>query len=400
MTILRRVFLLAAKDLRLLFSSYVNLFLVFVFPLLFVAGFSLALPDVGDEDQIEVYLASAEAEGVGPALIAGMTSESDSPFRALSPEEAERLLDEKEIDGYILLPNDLTATLAGAAPPTTIEAVVDPDAADTRAMLVSIARDIAHLLMLADAAVTAAERAIAASGQDPSRYAAALRQAAAGNLLGATSGVALRVEQVGDTEPVPAASYVLTGYITMFLFFAAAASAGELIRERTNQTLERLVAMGVGRSTVLAGKWVGGAVRGMLQAGVMWAAGILIFGVKIGDEPFAVMLVTLAMLAASVSFTLFLASIVSTTRAADSASTLASLILAALGGSWWPLFIMPKWMQTLAKVSPHAWANEAFNRLMLFGATLGDVWVNLVVLLGFALGFAALAARRVRLVAE
>jgi ABC-type multidrug transport system permease subunit len=56
-------------------------------------------------------------------------------------------------------------------------------------------------------------------------------------------------------------------------------------------------------------------------------------------------------------------------------------------------------MQTLAKLSPHAWANDAFNKLMLFGATISDVWVNLAVLFGLSAVFALLATRRLRLAA-
>lgn len=102
-------------------------------------------------------------------------------------------------------------------------------------------------------------------------------------------------------------------------------------------------------------------------------------------------------LVASASFALFLASVAKTERAAESITVLASLTLAALGGSWWPLFVTPQWMQTLAKITPHAWSNEAFNKLLIFGATTRDIWVNLLVLLLFSVVFIALALYRLRL---
>jgi ABC-type multidrug transport system permease subunit len=54
-------------------------------------------------------------------------------------------------------------------------------------------------------------------------------------------------------------------------------------------------------------------------------------------------------------------------------------------------------MQTLAKITPHAWANEAFNKLLIFGATTRDIWVNLAALAGFAIAFIALTLYRLRL---
>ena len=63
---------------------------------------------------------------------------------------------------------------------------------------------------------------------------------------------------------------------------------------------------------------------------------------------------------------------------------------------WWPLFVMPNWMQKMAKVTPHAWANDAFNRLMVFGASTGDIQPNLIALLAFTLILGAAAMTRVR----
>ena len=34
--------------------------------------------------------------------------------------------------------------------------------------------------------------------------------------------------------------------------------------------------------------------------------------------------------------------------------------------------ILPRWLQSLARISPHAWANTGFNKLMLFGAEFAD----------------------------
>jgi ABC-2 type transport system permease protein len=76
---------------------------------------------------------------------------------------------------------------------------------------------------------------------------------------------------------------------------------------------------------------------------------------------------------------------------------LASLVLAPVGGCWWPLFVTPEWMQTLARITPHGWANTAFNKLMLFGAGGGDVVLEMAALAGFGAVFLAIAFVRFRL---
>ncbi len=51
----------------------------------------------------------------------------------------------------------------------------------------------------------------------------------------------------------------------------------------------------------------------------------------------------------SAAFGIMLATLVKTQRSAGSVAVLASLVLAPLRGCWWFLFILPKWMQALAK---------------------------------------------------
>lgn len=52
---------------------------------------------------------------------------------------------------------------------------------------------------------------------------------------------------------------------------------------------------------------------------------------------------------------------------ATGVTVLAALTTTALYCSWWPLFIMPAWIQALAKIAPYTWANESFNKLFVFG---------------------------------
>lgn len=68
-----------------------------------------------------------------------------------------------------------------------------------------------------------------------------------------------------------------------------------------------------------------------------------------------------------------------------------ALAMAALGGSMVPLEIFSSTMRSVAKVTPHAWANEAFNELLNRGGNLADVVPQVVVLLGYALVLLAVA---------
>jgi ABC-2 type transport system permease protein len=186
----------------------------------------------------------------------------------------------------------------------------------------------------------------------------------------------------------------------MFVFFAAAIASVDIIRERRNHTLERLLASSVKKESILGGIYVGAVFRGLVQIAIFWTVGILAFNVDIGVAPWAVIVISLLMVLMSAAFSVMLATIVKTERSASALAVLVSLLLAPIGGCWWPLFIVPVWMQFLAKFTPHGWANDGFNKLMLFGATGSDVIWQMVALIGFTVAFIVLAVINFRTSAD
>jgi ABC-type multidrug transport system permease subunit len=67
-----------------------------------------------------------------------------------------------------------------------------------------------------------------------------------------------------------------------------------------------------------------------------------------------------------------------------------SLMMAAMGGCWFPLEVTPDWVKTMAHGVPTGWAMDALNHLISFGHGLETVTKHLAVLTGC--GFVATAA--------
>ena len=109
--------------------------------------------------------------------------------------------------------------------------------------------------------------------------------------------------------------------------------------------------------------------------------GTLFFDVSLGDSILGLVLVTLATCWATTSLGLLLVAVVRSRRQIHPITTLIILGSSAIGGSWFPLFLMPEWVQHVARVTINAWAMEGYNRLTLFGGGLSDVWPDIGVLL-------------------
>ena len=387
-TILRQALLLASKDTRIFFRDRAALTFAFLLPFIFVIGFSLALRDVGPEDEnLRFTIATQEPVGISVQAVEAIAASIDQ-VATMDHDEALTAVDSGEIRGFISFPADFTQRfLAGETAPLEVY-VGDVPPAD-EAALRGFAQEIAARFSEARATLSA----VIALGNPPEAIQAMEK------LLSDTSGPAidLRMEQVGEIAPFNTSNFVLPGYLTMFVFFTAAMGAEALARERQTHTLERLMANGVRRESLIVGKFLAGALIGVVQVAVMWAVGALAFNVDLGASPVAVVLLSLLMVLASAAFGVLLASFVSNVRTASAAGVLASLVLAPIGGSWWPLFITPPFMQSLARLTPHGWANDGLNRLMLFGAQFGDVLPSMAALLVFAALFLSAALWRFRL---
>jgi ABC-2 type transport system permease protein len=140
--------------------------------------------------------------------------------------------------------------------------------------------------------------------------------------------------------------------------------------------------------------------KGVIQILIFWTVGILVFKMDLGFAPGAVILISILMTLMASAFGVMLATFVRTERSASSIGVLTSLILAPLGGCWWPLFITPQWMQSLAKITPHGWATTAFNKLLIFGGDFNSVVPNMLVLAGFMVVFGLIAILRFRTEAD
>ena len=79
-------------------------------------------------------------------------------------------------------------------------------------------------------------------------------------------------------------------------------------------------------------------------------------------------ILVLAMWAAfTASLALLLANVARTMAQMAGIGVLTSMVLAALGGCWWPIEITPKWMQSLSLALPTGWTMDAMHKLVNFG---------------------------------
>jgi ABC-2 type transport system permease protein len=162
--------------------------------------------------------------------------------------------------------------------------------------------------------------------------------------------------------------------------FGVLGNAGSILVEKEQGTFKRLLMAPLPKYALLGGKLLAQFVIGVLQIALMFAFGALVFGVNLGRSIPTLILVTLATCWATTSMGLLLVALVKSRRQLGPITTMVVLGSAAIGGSWYPLFLMPQWLQQAARVTINAWSMDAYNRLMMFDAGLGDLWLNVLAL--------------------
>jgi ABC-2 type transport system permease protein len=406
---LRHVWFIALNNLRLFVTDRLAVGMFILFPFLFIIMFNMLLGNAETGDQrLELHLATQETSGISQQIIQAMVTTDESQLKPGDPiiilekdyNQAKVDVESGKLDGLLAFPADFTQNIE-TGKNTDLEIVAQAEATDTRMALNGLARSIASLIGSETTEINAVVALLTQQGSNPDDIQKAVAQII--QKQGSSSSQSLityQAQNVGEAKPVNASSYVVPGFLVMFVFFAAAMASIDIIRERRNHTLERLLASSVKKESILGGVYLGGFFRGLVQIIIFWTAGILIFHIDMGIAPWAVIVLSLLVVLMSASFSLMLSILVKTERSASALGVLFSLLLAPLGGCWWPLFIEPKWMQFLAKFTPHGWANEGFNKLMLFGANAGDAVWEMAALAGFATAFIIVAIIRFRTSAD
>lgn len=187
----------------------------------------------------------------------------------------------------------------------------------------------------------------------------------------------------------------IPGIGSMFVLFAVLGGIGLMIEDKRQWTLQRLASMPVTRGQLLGGKILGRFSLGMLQYMIIFAIGVVI-GQSFGRDPLALILIMLAFALCATALSFALGTMVKNETQAAGLTNLLGVSLAALGGAWWSLEVVPEFMRTVGHISPVAWAMDGYTSLIFQNGNLGTVYPSILILLAAAAVFFVLGVRRFR----
>jgi ABC-type multidrug transport system permease subunit len=196
-------------------------------------------------------------------------------------------------------------------------------------------------------------------------------------------------------KPVPSGyNFSLPGNLVMYLMMNLLIFGGvSMAAVRRNGVIKRMLVYPVTRGEIVMGRIYGLMLLGVVQIGVFLAAGKFLFGVNLGANLPAVILVLLVFAWVAGSLGVLVGSLVEAEDRVVGICVLASVLMAALGGCWWPLEIAPPALKLVALCLPSGWALQALHQLISFGSGWGALVKPLAVLLAFGAAANLLAVR-------
>ena len=156
------------------------------------------------------------------------------------------------------------------------------------------------------------------------------------------------------------------------------------VNERLNGTLRRLLTTPTTKGIIITGKIAGRLILGIIQMVLLVGFGAVALGVNWGKSPAALAIMLLSFGLAGTALGVMLGAFARTRRQASGLTTLFSMLMAALGGAWWPLEVTPPAYQAAVKVIPTSWAMTGFTDVILRGQGVSGILLEAGVLLGFA----------------
>ena len=395
---MKKVFLIAWKDLTLSFRDTAALVLMLVAPfaltlgLGFVTGRFSGSASSGVSD-IPIVVVNQDQGQLGAELLGLLQSEDLAPLVAVTeqrdPATARQAVDDDLAAASILIPPGLSQSITSAeggatqgevaqiilytnpARPTSvgvITTIVDGFLSEVEVVRAGTQVAVTQLLSHGLIAPQAAGRA---GAEIAARY--------SGSSEASTSIGLSSVTPSGEEVEFDVLAFLAPGMALMFLMFTTSNGGRTLLAERAEGTLPRLLVSPTSTSQVLGGKVFGTYLTGVAQMLILIIASTLLFRLEWGD-PLAVLVLVLAAVVGAVGWGMLITAVARTPGQVSAIGSAVMLTFGILGGSFISLDMMPGWFTVLSKGTPNAWGLDAFTTLAL-GGGLADILTPLLALL-------------------
>jgi ABC-2 type transport system permease protein len=416
---MKEILALTWKDLTIFFKDRGGVILIFVQPFMFILIITYALSDVfsaGDRP-IRILAVNQDKGRQAAALLDRLTDmkaftiETSWEGHPLTVQEVEHLIIKGKRSFALVFPPDFselleqdsrlrerrTNTVALIVDPNTTNQIAEPILGTLRGVLEqaayasTIRKGTEGILSAVDDSTLAVKTASPKTGLEGKESRGREKKQLPAVTLERVAPAGMLGKNVPDVYQQNVPGYTIYG-----IFWIVNLLAVSVLREKREGTFRRLRVAPLSRTAMLIGKWMPYYLVNIVQIVIMLGVSSLLFNMSLGHSAAGLIIVSLAAAAAATGLGVLVASMARTEAQISGLTLLLLLTLSVLGGCFIPRFIMPEWLQTVGLVTPHAWALDAYQDLLVRGYTFGEVLPKVGVLGAFAAIFFGIGVWRFR----
>lgn len=384
---MKKIFAIAWKDTLIRFSGFSELLFFIILPLVFtfILGGS---PNPGDSDnRIRLVVVDQAHTSLSSDLIAELEKSTAVRPESVELDEAESQFSDRSASVLLIIPSgfDTDSLSTGSAELELRQQPNDMDAVIADRAVQAVLGRLGSAIHAAQMAVDEAEQiGTFESESDRKIYFDEALTSAQKLLDDAPSRVNVTRAATSDQIEYDPAANSSAGQLITWVFIPLLGLSGLFAFERQQGTLRRLLTTPTSKATFLLGAISGQVIAAIVQMTLLVTFGAFVLNLNWGREPLAlaVLMVSFALAASALGTTL--GTFVKTEGQASGLSIMLGMVMALMGGCWYPLELFPETVQNIVKVLPTTWAMQGMLDLVLRGGGLMDILPEAGVLLGFA----------------
>jgi ABC-2 type transport system permease protein len=395
---MKKIIAISIKDTLIRFSNPVEWLFFFILPVIFI--FILSGGTGPSSDQRITLLTVDQAQtSLSASLLAELERSTSVRPELTDREDALDEFDSRQVSAVLIIPEGFTmdslregeASVELLQQKNRINALIDQQAVQTAVSRISSLVDIART-----STNSAEEFEPFTSAEDREAYFNEAFDSA--QMLMESAPKRIVTLQGATEDPIqydPRANST-AGQMITWAFIPLIGLSAMFAAERTGGTMQRLLIAPTSKALFIAGTVFGQVLKAMVQMGILIIFGAFVMNLNWGNSPLALLLVMLTSTLAAAALGTMLGTFIKTEGQANGISIMVGMVMAMMGGCWYPIELFPSVIRSAARVLPTYWAMSGFLDIAKLGQGLTGVLLECGILLGFALAFFVVGVWRFR----
>ena len=383
---MKKIFAIALKDVRLRFTGLLEWLFFLILPIIFTIILSGGT-GVSPDNRVRLVVVDQANSSLSAELIAALeTSEAVRPELA-ELNKAEDQFSQRSVSAILIIPEnfniealiDSNVELEMRQQPNNLNALVAQQAVN------SMISRVSSSIQIASTSLDTAEKIKAfASPSDRQAFFDDSLVEARKLMADAPDRITTQQGATPDQIEYDPRANSSAGQMITWVFIPLIGLSEMFAVERQKGTLRRLLTTPTHQSVYLLGTISGQVVLALVQMTLLIGFGVLVLHVNWGREISGLVVLLISSSLAAAALGTMMGTFVKTSSQASGLSIMLGMVMALLGGCWYPLELFPQFVQKIVLILPTTWVMKGFMDLLAHGQNLVGILPEAGVLLGFA----------------